>query len=100
MDAFKFEFIEWDKEKNDKLLLGRGVNFDTIVKALEKGGKAEVIDHPNQNRYPNQQMLIIWIHQYAYAVPFVQKSPSTAFFKTLYPSRKFTKQYSKKKNKP
>ena len=52
----------------------------------------DIIIHPNPNKYPGQQVLILNINRYAYAVPFVEQGEDR-FLKTIIPSRKLTKQY-------
>lgn len=49
-------------------------------------------EHPNRDRYPNQQILVVKIDDYAYLVPFVE-SKQGRFLKTIIPSRKATRQY-------
>jgi len=53
----------------------------------------DVDDHHNQIKYPNQKFLILNINNYICAVPFVVKSPSTLFLKTIFRNRKLTKIY-------
>jgi hypothetical protein len=52
----------------------------------------DVIDHPNQEKYPNQRIFIVEINHYVYLVPFVENDQEF-FLKTVIPSRKMTKQY-------
>ena len=56
------------------------------------GDILETIDHPNQQRYPGQQVHVIAIEDYVYLVPFVE-SEEEVFLKTIIPSRKATKKY-------
>jgi hypothetical protein len=42
------------------------------VVLLEKGDVPDVIEHPNQKRYPGQRMFILKIDDYCYLVPFVE----------------------------
>lgn len=51
-----------------------------------------MFEHPNQERYPGQKVLVVIIEGYAYLVPFVE-SDTEIFLKTIIPSRKATKQY-------
>ena len=50
------------------------------------------IEHPNQEKYPNQSILVLEINNYAYIVPYVEDD-TEVFLKTIIPSRKLTKQY-------
>ncbi|MDO8722142.1 MAG: hypothetical protein Q7J31_07910 [Syntrophales bacterium] len=52
----------------------------------------DIIEHPNQDKYPSQQIAIIKIDDYAYLVPYVQESEAI-FLKTIIPSRKATNKY-------
>jgi len=52
----------------------------------------DVLEHPNQERYPGQRIFIVNIDDYAYLVPFVE-SETEVFLKTIIPSRKATNIY-------
>jgi hypothetical protein len=47
---------------------------------------------PNQEKYPNQQILVVEIENSAYLVPFVE-STAGRLLKTIVPSRKATRRY-------
>jgi uncharacterized DUF497 family protein len=83
---------DWDQEKNEWLLLERGITFEEIVYHLRHGGLLDAIEHPNQDRYPNQRIFIVNVEGYACLVPFVE-TEDTIFLKTIIPSRKMTKIY-------
>lgn len=53
----------------------------------------DVVEHPNQGRYPGQLIYILDIDGYAFPVPFVVQSDGTRFLKTIIPSRKATRDY-------
>ena len=82
----------WDDRKNAVLKKTRGVSFEQVVMHIESGDVLDVMAHPNKARYPNQQILVVKVNEYAYAVPFVEQSEER-FLKTIVPSRKLTKQY-------
>jgi len=84
--------INWNHEKNEKLLAERGVGFDAVLQAFELGNVLDDIEHPNAEKYPNQSVLIININDYVYIVPYVEND-TELFLKTIIPSRKFTKKY-------
>ena len=87
--------IEFNSEKNLILKETRGVCFEDIVEAYEKG---EVIDDIRSKTHPNQRMLIIGMNKYVYAVPYVvDEKKKTIFLKTIYPSRVLVKKYIKEK---
>jgi len=83
---------QWDDEKNAILKRTRGVSFEQAVMHVEGGDVLDVIAHPNKARYPNQQVLVVNINDYAYAVPFVEQGDER-FLKTIVPSRKLTRRY-------
>lgn len=87
--------IEFNREKNLILKETRGVCFEDIVEAYEKG---EVIDDIRSKTHPNQRMLIIGMNKYVYAVPYVvDEKKKTIFLKIIYPSRVLVKKYIKEK---
>ena len=52
----------------------------------------DTVDHPNQERYPGQQIHVIAIEEHVSVVPFVE-SEEEVFLETIIPSRKATKSY-------
>lgn len=90
-------YYKWDYEKNEKLKAERGVGFEQVVLHIDRGDLMDVVKHPNQSRYPNQQMLIVKIKEYAYLVPFVEDEKGK-FLKTIIPSRKATRDYLRGRN--
>lgn len=86
------KYLTWDEQKNAKLKFERNVSFDDVQIAVEEGRVFDVIKHPNKDKYPNQQVLIVEIEGYVYCVPFVEDEDKY-FLKTIYPSRRMTKKY-------
>jgi len=82
--------IAWSPEKNEILRDQRGVSFEDVVFHIQAGDILETYDHPNQSRYPGQQIHEIEIESYIFLVPFVE-SNDEVFLKTIIPSRKATK---------
>ncbi|MCI0565516.1 MAG: BrnT family toxin [Nitrososphaera sp.] len=83
----------WDPEKNEQLKKERGISFEEVVLNIQLGNEMDIYDHPNQERYPGQEIAVVLIEGYAYLVPFIE-SKEEIFLKTIIPSRKATKQYS------
>jgi uncharacterized DUF497 family protein len=83
--------IIWDEDKNQLLRRERGVSFEEVSVALN-GALLDVVDHPNERQYLHQKMLIVEIRNYAYVVPYVENEEHV-FLKTIYPSRKATRDY-------
>ena len=86
------DFYKWNHEKNQKLKAERNVSFEQVVMHIEKGDILDVLQHPNQKRYPNQQVLVVEISDYVYLVPYVEDE-NGRFLKTIIPSRKATRHY-------
>lgn len=86
------KLITWDPEKNKLLQEERSISFEDVVFHISVGGILDTFDHPNQERYPGQQIHVIEMEGYAYLVPFVE-SEDEVFLKTIIPSRKATRSY-------
>ena len=84
--------MAWNAEKNAVLKAERGVSFEDVVFHMMAGDVLDTVDHPNQERYPGQQIHVIAIEEYVYLVPFVE-SEEEVFLKTIIPSRRATKSY-------
>jgi uncharacterized DUF497 family protein len=84
--------VNWNAEKNIRLMAERSVSFEEVLSALLHGGLLDVLDHPNTEQYPNQRMFVVRIRGYIYLVPFVETN-SEVFLKTIIPSRKATRKY-------
>lgn len=84
--------INWNADKNRKLIEERDISFEDIVFALQSGGFVDDISHPNKEKYPSQRIFVVAIDDYVYLVPYVENNDEI-FLKTIVPSRKATKQY-------
>lgn len=84
--------FRWNTEKNEELKAQRGLSFERVVIAIQEGYLLDVREHPNQGRYPNQILLIVNIEQYAICVPCVPDKSGSMFMKTLFPSRRYTRE--------
>lgn len=89
------KYFEWDEKKNEWLKRERGVSFENIILAIIDGHVLDNIIHPNQGRYARQHMYIVEFEEYAFSVPYVMNQEKI-FLKTIFPSRKYTKQYIEK----
>jgi len=94
---FKHKTIRYSLEKNQLLKAQRDISFEDVILALESGYLLDDIEHPNKEKYPNQNIFIILIQvkDYVYLVPYVEDE-TTIFLKTIIPSRKMNKIYNKK----
>ncbi|MBC8549495.1 MAG: toxin [Candidatus Brocadiales bacterium] len=89
-------YYQWDNDKNGQLKLLRGIGFEQIVMHIARGDLLEIVNHPNASKYPEQQIIIVNVNEYAYLVPFVKKE-NEIFLKTIIPSRKATNHYLRDK---
>ena len=85
------DYYRWNKEKNERLKIERGVSFEQITMHIERGDVLDIVAHPNQ------QLLVVEINDYVYLVPFVENE-NGKFLKTIIPSRKATLDYLGGKN--
>jgi uncharacterized DUF497 family protein len=86
------KYINWNSEKSLILKEHRGICFEDIVFYIDKGDILDDYLHPNQNKYPEQRIMVIGIDNYAYIVPYVEDDEEL-FLKTIIPSRKATEIY-------
>lgn len=91
--------LEFNAEKNAKLVAERKISFEAIITAIKDGKSLKLRDHPNPTKYPNQKAFYVEIHGEIYVVPFVQKDDKTIFLKTIFPSCKARKKFLTKKTK-
>ncbi len=88
--------FNWNEKKNFQLKESRGIGFERIVVAIEEGNLLTVLDHPNEEKYHNQLVLVIEIASYAFCVPCLREGDGSFFLKTIFPSRKYTKLFNLK----
>jgi uncharacterized DUF497 family protein len=91
-----YEFT-FDPEKNKKLIKERNISFEEVICLINENKLIDVLDHHNKQEYPNQKIYVIDVEGYIYLVPF-EKIGDRIYLKTIFPSRKYTKQY-KMRNK-
>jgi uncharacterized DUF497 family protein len=86
------KIYNWNSDKNQLLKKERGISFERIVFEIGSGNELDVLEHPNQEKYPGQRISMVQVDDYVYAVPYVE-TDTEIFLKTIIPSRKATKQY-------
>ena len=86
------KIINWNREKNEWLRKNRDICFEDILFYLDNNCLIDDIEHPNQNKYMGQRMMVLNIAEYIYLVPYVE-SEDEIFLKTIIPSRRATKDY-------
>lgn len=85
-------YFDWNEDKNKWLKEQRGITFEEIVFHILHGGLLDVLEHPNEKRYPGQRIFVVNVEGYVCLVPFVE-TEEMVFLKTIIPSRKMTKKY-------
>jgi uncharacterized DUF497 family protein len=89
-------YIRFNEEKNQILKATRGIDFEQVIDLIAKGKLLDDKQHPDSNK-PHQRIYIIQVDTYAYVIPYVINTDrEEIFLKTVYPSRKYTKEYIKK----
>ncbi len=83
----------WSPDKNERLKRDPGIGFEDVVFHIGAGDVLDILEHPNQEKYPGQEILVVAIEDYVYLVPFVE-SGDEYFLKTIIPRRKATRNYS------
>ena len=86
------KLFDWNLGKNEELKAQRKISFEDIVFSISRDGLMDILEHPDQQRYPGQRIFIVNVDDYAYIVPFIEDK-KTIFLKTIIPSRKMTKKY-------
>jgi len=84
--------IRWNEEKNQLLILQRGLSFEAVLEKLERGEIIAKKTHPNKEKYPNQEIFVLKLDGYICYVPFVENEQEI-FLKSIIPSRKLNKEY-------
>ena len=86
--------VRWSVEKNSILKQTRKVSFEDVENAIMNDNILDIIPHHNQEKYAHQELMIVYIQNYTYYVPFVMNDEEI-FLKNIIPSRKYHKKYSK-----
>ncbi len=79
--------------KNEQLMAERGICFEAVVVTIETGELFDVLEHPNQARYPGQRILGFRLNGYVHLVPY-SESDDHLFLKTIIPSRRAQRLYT------
>ena len=90
------QLYRYDIKKNAKLIIQRGIGFDEIIAAIDSDDLIETRPHHNQYKYPNQQIMYVECSDEVYMVPYVIEKDGTLFLKTLFPSKKARKEFTKR----
>ena len=82
--------INWNPDKNHKLIEERGISFEDVVFYLHHDGLLDDISHPNKDKYSHQRIFVVLIDEYVYLVPYVEDEKEI-FLKTIIPSTDLNK---------
>jgi uncharacterized DUF497 family protein len=80
----------WDETKNQKLLAERGLSFAPFAKLISENAQYAMIKNPVR---PEQWLFIVPYDDYTYVLLYVVDAENNVVLKTIYPSRKYHKQY-------
>ena len=89
--------FRFNSEKNAKLNDERKINFEEVIEMMLDGKISFKELHPNQNKYPGQEVCYVEIRNEIYVVPYLIEEDGTIFLKTIFPSRKARKKFLNKK---
>ena len=89
----------WSKNGNKIFWLGRkklNISFEDVILSIENGYLLDDIEHPNKEKYQNQNIFVILVQikNYVYLVPYVEEE-DYIFLKTIIPSGQMNKKYNK-----
>ena len=90
--------FDWSLEKNRQLAKQRGVSLERVISAIERGCLVDVLEHPNQERYPGQMIYVVEVDRYPYLVPFAVAEDGTRILKTIIPSRKAMRDHRRRQS--
>lgn len=90
LEGVQFDF---SPEKDQQLIMQRGIGFEEIIEAIKGGAVLDVLPHPNVVKYPRQKIYVVNVNDYIYLVPFIREDESKIFLKTIFPHRKLTRHY-------
>lgn len=85
--------IVWDEQKNSRLKLDRNISFEEISEKILNKEYIDILENPSRN---DQNIFVIELNQYIYAVPFIIDQEENIILKTAYPSRKLQKKFGGK----
>ena len=76
--------LTWSEDKNHLLKRQRGVAFEDVFIGVHRGDIFRIIFGHSLERHPGQDLLLIMIRDYLYAVPY-ERVGDTIRLTTIYP---------------
>lgn len=86
--------IIWDQNKNEWLMINRGISFEEISDKILNNDYLEILENPTKE---GQFYFIMNIRNYTWVIPFLISRENQIVLKTAFPSSKFHKKYGDKK---
>ena len=86
------KIFNWNREKNIWLNENRDVSLEDILFYIDHDCLVDDIINPNQDKYPNQRIMVVNIKNYIHLIPYIE-TENERYLKTIIPSRKATKKY-------
>ena len=86
----------WNSEKNELLKATRHVSFEQIEEIMRNKEVLDDYEHPNQEKYPGQRIMVVRIESYCYVVPYKPEPDVNIWLKTIVPSRVAQRKYGGK----
>ena len=86
----------WSEDKNHLLKRQRGVAFEDVIIGLYQDDDVGVIYNHNPERHPGQDLLLIIVHDYLYAVPHENVGEITRLI-TIYPDGNRMRHYRRQR---
>ena len=84
--------IVWDDEKNQKLILERGISFEEATSSILNDKILDIVKNPSR---PGQFFFVLMLNKYVHIVPFSLGPNEEVILKTIYPSRKYQRKYGR-----
>ena len=82
--------IKWNIEKDRWLKKTRGISFQEIADCILSGDYIDILENPSR---AGQEVFVLKMKNYIWAVPFMVEEDQSIFLKTAYPSRKLFRRY-------
>lgn len=86
--------ILWDQNKNEWLMVNRGISFEEISDKILNNDYLEIFENTTRE---DQLYFIMNIKNYTWVIPFLIGKKNQIVLKTAFPGNKFQKKYGVKK---
>lgn len=83
----------WNSEKNELLKATRHISFEQVEELMRREEVLDDYEHPNQEKYPGQRVMVVRINGYCCLVPYKPEPNGDIWLKTIVQSRTAQKKY-------